>query len=391
MEYIQGPDRKKYIVENGKRFWIPDSLTRSALGLPISKFVNKSQTDIEAIDSEGNIDDVRKARLIRSIANPDPIYVVFTKPTLIKRHVPNPKTFWALGLNWNGIETLSQNEFDEIPSGDDIANYDDWEDDIKSLADRNIPRAKEYIAKVSFNSFGVPIETSDIPLLLKYTEKTADVVHDINDFKAHYLENFFGRPVNSLTDSILLRYIEITKDDTHVSIVPVVARITKQLSEPLASAKREYCFGEYLACIALCGVVGELLAVYLWNYSKVKINNTELNQSDERKLFTRPFQEQTQGRKIGILSAFDIGKDSLQTFSDLNVIRNRHLHPKLTLTSDDQSDAKNAFLLASALYKNLLGVNLEGNDKLILSPLLQKIFEEEVPKNNQTTELTTGL
>ncbi|MFH1367429.1 MAG: hypothetical protein ABIH38_05640 [Patescibacteria group bacterium] len=380
MEYIQGPDKRKYIVESGNKFWIPNSITRNSLGLKVSDFIPKSQKEIDEIPSEKNIDDISQIRLIRSIVDPSPVYAVFTQPFLEKRHIPDPKTFWALGLDWARLEDVTKEEFDAIPTGDELSNYENWESDVQKATKQRIPESKVTKAFIRMNVFGPIIANADLTELLKYKTTKAGQIHTEIDIKAHFLESFFERPLKTLLLSHLTHYIDITSTESYVNIVPATATVTKRLVKPLISAKRSYCLGDYLSTIALCGVVSEMLAIILWKTSGIKIRNSIISEPEEGKLFGRTFERLGQERKIEILSVFkSVDSDQKGRFTRIRNKRNKYLHLLATGTEDEKEDAKEVFLNTMILFKEILGVKLHDAGSIELTPILTKIFTEEGP------------
>src|SRR6266850_8189139 len=60
--------------------------------------------------------------------------------------------------------------------------------------------------------------------------------------------------------TLIARYREISTEDVRLSIVPNEERITDKLVAPLRHAKASYMVGNFLATLALCGMVAEMLA-----------------------------------------------------------------------------------------------------------------------------------
>src|SRR5439155_23380557 len=65
-------------------------------------------------------------------------------------------------------------------------------------------------------------------------------------------------------DAFVLRYREISKASGELLVAPNERTILEKLIWPLRHAKGSYALANYLGCIALCGMVGEMVALLLW-------------------------------------------------------------------------------------------------------------------------------
>ncbi len=120
-------NEEKYIVFNGKKHYIPDSVTRCAMGYRKSQFIPKTQKEFNDYQSGENIEEIKKVRLIRQTSNHDPVFAVFRVPTLEKRHIPNQKTLDVIGRTQDKVEELSDEEFNSIPLGKKLQLVDNWD------------------------------------------------------------------------------------------------------------------------------------------------------------------------------------------------------------------------------------------------------------------------
>src|SRR5438128_2592602 len=64
--------------------------------------------------------------------------------------------------------------------------------------------------------------------------------------------------------SLVKRYREISPEPVSLVAVPAEQRILDKLAWPLRHAKASYMVGNYLAVIALCGMVAEMVALLIW-------------------------------------------------------------------------------------------------------------------------------
>src|SRR6266487_2906542 len=86
---------------------------------------------------------------------------------------------------------------------------------------------------------------------------------------------------------LIARYREISREDVRLSIVPIEERISDKLVAPLRHAKASYMVGNFLATLALCGMVAEMLALLLWEMTEIPINRQRMTSQEEENLFGR--------------------------------------------------------------------------------------------------------
>ncbi|MFA6474228.1 MAG: hypothetical protein WCV85_05080 [Patescibacteria group bacterium] len=381
MDKAQGPDGRKYIINHGKRFLIPDSITRNALGLKVDDFTQKTQEELDILQDGRSLVDIKNVRLIKSISNPTDVFAVLPFPELHKRHVPNPLTFNALGLSWEKIEGITQSEFDAIPTQPALVSFENWETDVQDAVKELLPKSGPKKAVIKFGVFGPIIKRTQIKDYLSYGDITADGIKDEFTHTSFQLGEFFQRQVTDLTVEILDRYVEATTIETHQGIVSAHPEISKYLVDPLVSAKRNFCLGDYLSCIAVCGVVGEMLAIFLWKTSSVTFKNHPITEEEEALLFQRTFERLMHERRLGVLKAFNrIPPEQQKKFSDIQGVRRSYLHFWARKPRNEKADALLVFRSAMSLFKQIVGVKLHDAGSIDLPPALQKYLVDNSAK-----------
>ena len=115
-------------------------------------------------------------------------------------------------------------------------------------------------------------------------------------------------PANERLDieTIVARYREISTEPVRLFLAPAEQRLLDKLVWPLRHAKASYMVGNYLATIALCGMVAEMVALLLWEIADPQINARPMSKEDEKALFGSEFERLGQGRRVGVLSAYNI-------------------------------------------------------------------------------------
>lgn len=375
MKFIKDSKQNKFVVDGNNKYLIPDIITQNALGYKDSIFVLKTKKQIEALHSSPNIEKIDKVKLIWEQNNQIHVFALFQYPSLIKRHVPNPLTLFAIGQDFSNIVSFSKEKFNQIPTGEPLETYDNWDTIAKKLANKNIPNSKNI--QIRINVFGPIIHAKNIPKYLNYHAKDSHEIHNQIDVQAHLLGVFFNRPPTSLSDKILYRYLETTNSNLYMGIVPHTDTIADRLIDPLTCAKREYCLGEYISTIALCGIVGEMIALMIWKMNDVKLNTKQIDDKSEINIFGKSFEELDQYRRINILFEFKfITEKQRKLLDELRIIRTPHLHRWKKGEIDLKANALKAYSISFSLFKEIANISYTA-DKVTMNPLLLNFINNE--------------
>lgn len=224
---------------------------------------------------------------------------------------------------------------------------------------------------IQINFFGIFIEGKNIPKILdiNYSDTKIDLDRVI-------LGHFFDLPATALSEPILKRYAEATTKELHTPITPHTEEIFKRLLEPLKSAKKNYCLGDYPATIASCGVVGEMLAMLIWKMNEVKIKNRPLAEKDEEDIFGRSFENLGQERRLKILKVFNFISDKqYKELFEIKEKRKPYLHFWTTDFKNEQADALTVLKNSFRLFKEITGIGLADAGKIKINPSLIKLFK----------------
>jgi hypothetical protein len=178
-------------------------------------------------------------------------------------------------------------------------------------------------------------------------------------------------------DSLVARYKEISTEPVRLFATPVDERLDDKLVGPLRSAKASYMLGSYVATIALCGLVAEMLALLMWEMSAVTLNGDPITPEAERSLFGSSFERLGQERRIGVLKAYRLIDDA--TVADLGLIRDRR-RKYLHLWSHDHTEAPADAVACfhSAVRATARVVGQEINDgKILLAPQMLAYLKKQ--------------
>lgn len=230
---------------------------------------------------------------------------------------------------------------------------------------------------VRFNVFGPYLKKGDIPKILdsKFTDA-------ISQHQRELFNQFFELPLSALSKEILERYAEATTEESHTAIVPHTKEISERLLKPLHSAKKCYCLGDYAATIALCGMVGEMLAILLWKINDVRLKGNPITEQEEIGIFGSSFENLGQDKRLKVLKTFGhITETQLNKFDTIRRSRKPYLHLWTTDLKNEQADALDVFKKSFQLFKEITGIGLADAQTVKVNPLLMKLFE-----NLETTD-----
>jgi hypothetical protein len=177
-------------------------------------------------------------------------------------------------------------------------------------------------------------------------------------------------------DTLVERYREINDVSASLPIVPAEENILQKLIWPLRNAKSSYMLGNYLGCIALCGMVGEMVAILLWDISKLALQGKLLEKTMQEALLGSSFEKLGQERRTQVLRVLGlIGDEDVSAFDGLRLIRRRYLHFFSQPHRDVTTDAKEAFKSAVKVVTTVLGLSL-GSDGVSIRPDLMGYLKE---------------
>jgi len=196
-----------------------------------------------------------------------------------------------------------------------------------------------------------------------------------------------GRDVTSIAK----RYKEISVEPIRLTIAPVEDRILTKLVWPLRHAKACYMAGNYLGTISLCGMVGEMVAMLLFDISGISINGTPLTHENEVGLFGSEFEKLGQERRIAVLRTYNLIDEQLKAHFDLiRTKRRRYLHIYSQDHDNLAPDAVEVFKAAATVVVKVIGQDIE-NGKILLNPAIIKYLEKQGKLTESSPENQPGM
>lgn len=178
-------------------------------------------------------------------------------------------------------------------------------------------------------------------------------------------------------DALVARYRKISavRQDP-LFVAPMERNILQKLVWPLRHAKGSYALGDYLGCIGLCGLVGEMVGILVWEISKPLLHGGPLYNDAKRLLRGQSFENLGQKRRIQILEELGLIKqESVKAFQDLRQIRRRYLHFFSKDHARAANDARKAYEYALIVVAAVLGQTVTDG-RIQLRPDLMEYLRE---------------
>jgi hypothetical protein len=177
------------------------------------------------------------------------------------------------------------------------------------------------------------------------------------------------------------RYKEISSEPVVLAIVPAEQRILDKLVWPLRHAKASYMVGNYLAVIALAGMVAEMVALLRWEVAEISLHGRPMTGDDEKALFGTTFERLEQERRLHVLAAYGlIDAAAKGRFETIKETRRGYLH----LWSQDHDslprDAIKSYHAAVALVATTIGQEFRDGKIVINQPLVEYLERRGVYK-----------
>lgn len=203
------------------------------------------------------------------------------------------------------------------------------------------------------------------------------------------LEYLLSPDVTRTRDGFAVRYNEISAPDD-LPVAPNEPTILEKLVWPLRHAKGSYALGNFLGCIALCGVVSEMVAVLLWDISKVRLGSDIMTEQKQADLFASSFEKLGQDRRTKVLHAFKLIDDEAKVaFDELRILRRRYLHLLSQTHEEISSDARRAYAATVRLVKVVLPPSFQNGILMLRPDLMAYLVEKGLASKERKVPETT--
>jgi hypothetical protein len=169
-----------------------------------------------------------------------------------------------------------------------------------------------------------------------------------------------------ILNSLKGRYAALAGIDNEAAVFPTEQALVEKVLIPLHQAKVAFVLGHELGCIALSGMVAEMLATLRFQMSRHGSGPNAMTKSRQDRLFGRSFEEIEHSRRLGILELLElIDPATGNQFKEMSGIRNKYLHRFSQPHEEMEKDARRSYELAVTLAVKVLGLGVaEGRAKV---------------------------
>lgn len=205
---------------------------------------------------------------------------------------------------------------------------------------------------------------------LAFLEVDARIIHPKEEpLGAEQVLRFLCAPGSRRTIADFVeRYERISGKDRRLFAAPAEVRLLDRLIWPLRHAIGSFMVGNPIGTISLCGMVGEMAAILIFDLARVRINNEPFDEDKQKALLGMSFEKLGQERRVAVLRAYKLIDDELsQAFNTIRTKRRRYLHLWSADHQSLESDAVDCFQAAKVIVVSALGLGVQ-NGKLMLRP-----------------------
>ncbi len=208
---------------------------------------------------------------------------------------------------------------------------------------------------------------------------------------AKLLDYLLAPDAERTTDAFVRRYREVAAVAAAFPVAPAERSILQKLLWPLRHAIGSYCLADYLGCVALSGMVGEMVAILLWEISRDPRENPSSADQGERRLFGSKFEKLSQERRIDVLRGYRlIDGETEAAFDKLRTIRRRYLHLLSQPHDSLEADAREALDVTAKLVTFLLGLSIPRPGVVALRPELMAYVAARTPTHETAAGQSSG-
>jgi hypothetical protein len=199
------------------------------------------------------------------------------------------------------------------------------------------------------------------------------------------LDYLYAPQVDRTPEAFVIRYQEISAGPDPLPVVPAEPTILDKLVWPLRHAKGSYALGSYLGSIALSGMVGEMVAVLLWDISKVALQGHPMSEAEQRAVFGSTFERLGQERRVDVLHTLKlIDEPTKRAFDSLRGIRRKYLHFLSQAHENVAPDARRAYEDALKVVAAVLGVTFKQGATVFRPELMAYLVEKGIVEGEKT-------
>jgi hypothetical protein len=185
------------------------------------------------------------------------------------------------------------------------------------------------------------------------------------------------RPADPI-ESIKKRYLKLSTEDLDIFIVPAKNLILENIVLPLKSAKQAFCLADFIACIALCGMVCEMAIVFIYDLAASLWHISHLDPKYKKIFAARRYERLAQGQRVKELRKLGAIPDELA--EDANTVRRIRRECLHFLDKDYarlEEDAYEAYTATFRVIRSLVALPLGKQKKLAIPAHVKSYLESK--------------
>ena len=177
-------------------------------------------------------------------------------------------------------------------------------------------------------------------------------------------------------EEVVRRYKQVSTAKLDLMAVPADKIILDKIVWPLKSAKVCYCLGQYLACVAASGLVGEMCAILLFEVRAGDRSESSLSTLTD-------FEKKGQRDRIDVLWKNDLIDRKTWTYlKELQGIRRSYLHFLSAHHKQLKADAKKMYVTALETVKRMVGLK-PVTGAFQVDPDILRYVKKNAPDNDK--------
>lgn len=198
------------------------------------------------------------------------------------------------------------------------------------------------------------------------------------------MQQFLGLR-SAVTKEQFDRFKQLCLEEASLTIVPTGALMFENIFAPLRLAKKSYILGEYLSTIALCGMVGEMLALFIFKVKTTPPNGPDISEGVQKNKWGSSYERLGQEKRIDALQGLAfIDDETAKKFDFLRSARRPYFHFWQKKFNDLESDSHQMYLKAVSLVRDVFDIRIEPPLLKVSDPVLRFLEQsgEAVPNGS---------
>jgi hypothetical protein len=180
-------------------------------------------------------------------------------------------------------------------------------------------------------------------------------------------------------EAIVERFLQISIEGSN-RIVMAPTGVLQSLIWPLRYAKGSYALGNFIGAMALCGMVCEMAAIFMFEandaHQGITRNGRLVTESFKKYFAGNGFQRAGQAERIKVLAAMGIVKNGIrEKLHHVRSVRNRHLHLRPDQKGHLAKDKVKCYLATIEIVIHALGLGIKDG-KITLRPEVYAWLDE---------------